>query len=80
MHLQPDTEYDVYLSRATQAPYPHDYPLLTVRTDTKGSAMAQTLGPVQAVLNADQINAGKAYQRVVVAPKQAGSAPVLVGE
>ncbi|TGD77548.1 YncE family protein [Hymenobacter wooponensis] len=78
MHLQPDTEYDIYLSRATQAPYSRDYPLLTVRTDAKGGAMAQTLGPVQAVPNTDQASGGKPYQRVVVAPKGAGSAPVLV--
>ena len=79
-HLQPDTEYDVYLSRATQAPYSRDYPLLTVRTDAKGGAMSQTLGPVQAVQNADLATVGKAYQRVVVALKAAGSAPVLLGE
>ncbi|TGE03778.1 YncE family protein [Hymenobacter fodinae] len=80
MHLLPDTEYDVYLSQATQAPYSRDYLLLTVRTDAKGGAMAQTLGPVQAVSNADQAPVGRAYRRVVVAPKAAGSAPVLVGE
>jgi hypothetical protein len=79
-HLQPDTEYDVYLSRATQAPYSRDYPLLTVRTDAKGSAMSQTLGPVQAVQNADLATVGKAYQRVVVAPKAVGSAPVLLSK
>jgi YVTN family beta-propeller protein len=79
-HLQPDTEYDVYLSRATQVPYSRDYPLLTVRTDAKGGAMSQTLGPVQAVQNVDLSTTAKAYQRVVVAPKAAGSAPVLVGE
>jgi YVTN family beta-propeller protein len=79
-HLQPDTEYDVYLSRATQVPYSRDYPLLTVRTDAKGSAMSQTLGPVQAVQNVDLSTTARAYQRVVVAPKAAGSAPVLVGE
>ena len=52
-HLQPDTEYDIYLSQATQPPYSRDYSLLTVRTDAKGAAIAQTLGPVQAVSNAD---------------------------
>lgn len=80
MHLQPNTDYDIYLSRAAQAPYSRDYLLLTVHTDAKGGAMAQTLGPVQAVPNTDQANPGKAYQRVVVAPKAAGSAPVLMGE
>ncbi|GAB3573032.1 YncE family protein [Hymenobacter daeguensis] len=80
LHLQPDTEYDIYLSRATQAPYSRDYALLTVRTDAKGGAMAQTLGPVQAVPNADLNSNARAYQRVVVAPKLAGSAAVLVGE
>ncbi|UOG73383.1 YncE family protein [Hymenobacter tibetensis] len=80
MHLEPDTEYDVYLSRATQAPYSRDYPLLTVRTDAKGGAMAQTLGPVQDVKNADLGSTSKAYHRVVVAPKASGSAPVLLSE
>jgi YVTN family beta-propeller protein len=79
-HLQPDTDYDVYLSRATQAPYSRDYPLLTVRTDAKGGAMSQTLGPVQAVQNVDLATVDKTYQRVVVAPKAAGSAPVLLSE
>jgi len=79
-HLEPDTEYDVYLSRATQAPYSRDYPLLTVRTDAKGGAMSQTLGPVQGVQNADLSTVRKAYHRVVVAPKAAGSVPVLLSE
>jgi YVTN family beta-propeller protein len=77
-HLTPDTDYEVYLSRNTQAPYAHDYPLLTVHTDAKGGVMSQTLGPVQGVQNGDLKNSVLPYQRVVVAPKAAGSAPVLV--
>jgi YVTN family beta-propeller protein len=77
-HLMPDTDYEVYLSRNTQAPYAHDYPLLTVHTDAKGGVMSQTLGPVQGVQNGDLKNSVLPYQRVVVAPKAAGSAPVLV--
>ena len=51
-----------------------------MRTDAQGGATSQTLGPVQAVQNADLATVGKAHQRVVVAPKAAGSAPVLLSE
>jgi YVTN family beta-propeller protein len=77
-HLTPNTDYDVYLSRNTQAPYARDYPLVTVHTDAKGGVMSTTLGPVQAVQNTDLNAPATTYQRVVVAPKGAGSAPVLV--
>jgi len=78
--LAPNADYDIYLSRAAQTPYSRDYSLLTVHTDAKGGAMAQTLGPVQAVPNADLGISSKAYQRVIVAAKAAGNAPVLVSE
>jgi YVTN family beta-propeller protein len=77
-HLTPNTDYDVYLSRNTQVPYARDYPLITVHTDAKGGVMSTTLGPVQAVQNTDLNAPATTYQRVVVAPKGAGSAPVLV--
>lgn len=79
-HLQPDTEYAIYLSRSKQAPFTRDYALLTVRTDAKGGATGQTLGPVQAVQNADLSNSAQAYRRVVVAPRPVGSGPALVAE
>ncbi|WP_324670941.1 YncE family protein [Hymenobacter sp. GOD-10R] len=79
-NLAPNADYDIYLSKTAQAPYSRDYPLLTVHTDAKGGVMAQTLGPVQDVKNADLGIGSKAYQRVVVAAKAAGNAPVLVSE
>jgi YVTN family beta-propeller protein len=78
--LAPDTEYDLYLTNSTQPPYARDYPLATVRTDAKGGAMGQALGPVQRVASGDLHPAGKAFTRVVVAPRAAAGPAVLVGE
>jgi DNA-binding MarR family transcriptional regulator len=55
-------------------------PLTTVHTDAKGNAMGQALGPVQRIASGDLHPAGKAFIRVVVAPKAADSSPALMSE
>ncbi|RPD44303.1 YncE family protein [Hymenobacter sediminis] len=78
--LTPNTDYDIYLTSSTQAPYARDYALTTVRTDVKGNAMGQALGPVQRIASGDLHPAGRAFDHVVVAPKAVGSPPALVSE
>jgi len=78
--LAPNTDYDIYLTNSTQAPYARAYPLTTVHTDAKGGAMGQALGPVQRIASGDLHPAGKAFTRVVVAPKAADGPAALVSE
>jgi YVTN family beta-propeller protein len=78
--LSPNTDYDIYLTNSTQAPYARDYALTSVRTDAKGNAVGQALGPVQRIASGDLHPAGRAFDHVVVAPKAAGSPPALVSE
>ncbi|MFC7670865.1 hypothetical protein ACFQT0_28350 [Hymenobacter humi] len=78
--LTPNTDYDIFLTSGTKAPYPRDYALTTVRTDAKGGAMGQALGPVQRIAGGDLNTSGKTFSRVIVAPKAADSEPVLVAE
>ena len=76
--LTPNTDYDIYLTNSTQAPYARDYALTTVHTDAKGNAMGQALGPIQRIVSGDSHPAGKAFTRVVVTSKMADSQPALV--
>ena len=76
--LTPNTDYDIYLTNSTQAPYARDYALTTVHTDAKGNAMGQALGPIQRIVSGDSHPAGKAFTRVVVTSKVADSQPALV--
>lgn len=78
--LAPNTDYDSYLTNSTQAPYVRAYPLPTVHTDAEGGAMGQAPGPVQRIASGDLHPAGKAFTRVVVAPKAADGPPGLVSE
>lgn len=78
--LTPNTDYDIYLTSGTQAPYACDYALTTVHTDAKGGAMGQALGPVQRIAGGDLNTSGKKISRVVVAPKAAASEPALLSE
>jgi len=78
--LAPNNDYDIYLTNSAQAPYARDYPLTTVRTDAKGNAMGQALGPVQRVASGDLHPAGKPFTRVVVSPKAANGQPALVSD
>jgi YVTN family beta-propeller protein len=78
--LAPNTDYDIYLTNSTQAPYTRDYALTTVHTDAKGNAMGQALGPVQRIASGDLHPAGDAFTRVVVATKAVAGQPALVSE
>ncbi|MCB2410724.1 YncE family protein [Hymenobacter lucidus] len=78
--LSPNTDYDIYLTSSTQAPYARSYALTTVHTDAKGNAMGQALGPVQRVAFGDLHPSGPAFDRVIVAPKAAVNLPALVSE
>lgn len=74
--LAPNTDYDTYLINSTQPPYP----LTTVRTDVKGGAMGQTLGPVQRIASGDLHPAGKAFTRVIGAPRATDGQSAWVSE
>ncbi|MBO3269160.1 YncE family protein [Hymenobacter defluvii] len=78
--LTPNTDYDIFLTSGTKAPYARDYALTTVRTDAKGGAMGQALGPVQRIAGGELNPAGKKFSRVIVAPKAADGEPALLSE
>ena len=69
-----------FLTSGIKAPYARDCALATVRTDAKGGAQGQALGPVQRIATGNLNASGKKISRVIAAPKAADGEAALVAE